>query len=81
MADMAEDIQVLTITHLPQIAARGAQHFKVYKQDTDESTITQITQLTSSQREAEIAEMLSGKNPSETAILAARELLIGNKDV
>ena len=81
MADMAEDIQVLTITHLPQIAARGAQHFKVYKQDTDESTITQITQLTSSQRETEIAEMLSGKNPSETAILAARELLIGNKDV
>ena len=81
MADMAEDIQVLTITHLPQIAARGAQHFKVYKQDTDESTITQITQLTSSQRETEIAEMLSGKNPSETAILAARELLIGNKDI
>ena len=75
MASMAEDIQVLTITHLPQIAARGKQHFKVYKQDTEERTITKITQLTPSQREAEIAEMLSGKNPSEAAILAARELL------
>ena len=75
MASMAEDIQVLTITHLPRIAARGKQHFKVYKQDTEERTITKITQLTPSQREAEIAEMLSGKNPSEAAILAARELL------
>ena len=75
MASMAEDIQVLTITHLPQIATRGKQHFKVYKQDTEERTITKITQLTPSQREAEIAEMLSGKNPSEAAILAARELL------
>ena len=75
MASMAEDIQVLTITHLPQIAARGKQHFKVYKQDTEERTITKITQLTPLQREAEIAEMLSGKNPSEAAILAARELL------
>ena len=75
MASMAEYIQVLTITHLPRIAARGKQHFKVYKQDTEERTITKITQLTPSQREAEIAEMLSGKNPSEAAILAARELL------
>ena len=80
MADMAEDIQVLTITHLPQIAARGKQHFKVYKQDTDDATVTQIVELSASERELEIAEMLSGKNPSETAILAARELLIGNKE-
>ena len=80
MADMAEDIQVLTITHLPQIAARGKQHFKVYKQDTDDATVTQIVELSASERELEIAEMLSGKNPSEAAILAARELLIGNKE-
>ncbi len=75
MAEMAGDIQVLTITHLPQIAARGGQHFKVFKHDTDDATVTQIVELTASERELEIAEMLSGKNPSEAAIGAARELL------
>ena len=75
MAEMANDIQVVTISHLPQIAARGGQHFKVFKHDTDDATVTQIVELTASEREREIAEMLSGKNPSEAAISAARELL------
>ena len=75
MAEMAKDIQVITISHLPQIAARGGQHFKVFKHDTDDATVTQIVELTASERELEIAEMLSGKNPSEAAISAARELL------
>ncbi|MBQ8721322.1 MAG: DNA repair protein RecN [Paludibacteraceae bacterium] len=75
MAEMATDIQVLTITHLPQIAARGGQHFKVFKHDTEDATVTQIVGLSASERELEIAEMLSGKNPSEAAISAARELL------
>ena len=75
MAEMANDIQVITISHLPQIAARGGQHFKVFKHDTEDSTVTQIVELTASERELEIAEMLSGKNPSEAAISAARELL------
>ena len=75
MAEMAKDIQVITISHLPQIAARGAQHFKVFKQDTEDATVTQIVELSLAEREAEIAEMLSGKNPSEAAISAARELL------
>ena len=75
MAEMAKDIQVITISHLPQIAARGGQHFKVFKQDTEDATVTQIVELSSVERETEIAEMLSGKNPSETAISAARELL------
>ena len=75
MAEMAKDIQVLTISHLPQIAARGKQHFKVFKHDTEEATVTQIVELSLAEREAEIAEMLSGKNPSEAAISAARELL------
>ena len=75
MAEMAGDIQVITISHLPQIAARGGQHFKVFKHDTDDATVTQIVELTASEREREIAEMLSGKNPSEAAISAARELL------
>ena len=75
MAEMANDIQVITISHLPQIAARGGQHFKVFKHDTEDATVTQIVELTASERELEIAEMLSGKNPSEAAISAARELL------
>ena len=75
MAEIARDIQVITISHLPQIAARGGQHFKVFKHDTDDATVTQIVELTASERELEIAEMLSGKNPSEAAISAARELL------
>ena len=75
MDEMARDIQVLTISHLPQIAARGIQHFKVFKQDTDDATITRVVELSASERELEIAEMLSGKNPSEAAIRAARELL------
>ena len=75
MAEMAKDIQVITISHLPQIAARGGQHFKVFKHDTDDATVTQIVELTASERELEIAEMLSGKNPSEAAIGAARVLL------
>ena len=76
MAEMAKDIQVITISHLPQIAARGGQHFKVFKHDTEDATVTQIVELTASERELEIAEMLSGKNPSEAAISAARELLV-----
>ena len=76
MAEMAGDIQVITISHLPQIAARGGQHFKVFKHDTEDATVTQIVELTASEREREIAEMLSGKNPSEAAISAARELLM-----
>ncbi len=75
MAEMAGDIQVITISHLPQIAARGGQHFKVFKHDTEDSTVTQIVELSVAEREREIAEMLSGKNPSEAAIGAARELL------
>ena len=75
MAEMAGDIQVITISHLPQIAARGGQHFKVFKHDTEDATVTQIVELSVAEREREIAEMLSGKNPSEAAISAARELL------
>ena len=75
MAEMSHDIQVLAISHLPQIAARGVQHFKVFKHDINDVTVTQIVELSASERELEIAEMLSGKNPSEAAVLAARELL------
>lgn len=75
MSNMSQAMQVLTITHLPQIAAKGATHYKVYKHDTAEATVTNIVRLTADQRVQEVAEMLSGKNPSEAAISNARELL------
>lgn len=75
MAEMSHYIQVLTITHLPQIAARGTSHYKVYKTDSDTTTTTHISPLSAPQRITEIAEMLSGKNPSQAALNAASELL------
>lgn len=75
MHEMSADIQVITITHLPQIAAQGMQHLKVYKEDDDNSTNTHIRTLQHAERELEIAEMLSGKNPTETAVRTAREML------
>lgn len=75
MQQMAHDMQVLVITHLPQIAAKGATHYKVFKRDTMTGTETCIEQLSRSRRIAEIAEMLSGKNPSQAAMHNAEELL------
>ncbi|MCQ2345017.1 MAG: DNA repair protein RecN [Paludibacteraceae bacterium] len=79
MQQVALSSQVIAITHLPQIAAQGDTHYKVYKEDQAESTVTNIRRLATAEREYEIAEMLSGKNPSETAILAAKELLNGKR--
>lgn len=75
MRDMASEMQVIAITHLPQVAAKGEKHFKVSKFDTAEKTITQIRELASSDREREIAAMLSGSEIGEAAILNARTLL------
>lgn len=75
MKKMSNNMQVITITHLPQIAAKGQQHYKVYKQDIDNNIITQLKQLTDKERVNEIAEMLSGKNISSTAIEHAKQLL------
>lgn len=76
MREISVGLQVITITHLPQIAARGEYHFKVYKEDDDQVTKTYIRLLSSVERENEIAEMLSGKNPTPAAICAAQELLV-----
>ncbi|MGS2741106.1 DNA repair protein RecN [Sinomicrobium sp. M5D2P17] len=76
MKEMGESMQVFAITHLPQIAAKGARHFKVYKQDSGEMTSTEMKELSTDERIVEIAEMLSGKNISESAISHARELLL-----
>lgn len=75
MSEMSKYIQVISITHLPQIAAAGDCHYKVYKTDSDTATTTHIMRLTNELRVLEIAEMLSGKNPSDTAKSAAAELL------
>jgi len=75
MKKMANHLQVISITHLPQIASKGKQHFKVYKETTLDTTITRICQLNTDERLVEIAQMLSGENPSQAAIDNARELL------
>jgi DNA repair protein RecN (Recombination protein N) len=75
MQEMSQYMQVFTITHLPQIAAKGTHHFKVFKVDDDSKTITQLKKLNSDERLEEIAQMLSGKEISETAKQHAQELL------
>lgn len=75
MSVMSMYMQVITITHLPQIAAKGNQHFKVFKQDKNDTTVTQLKKLSEDERIVEIAEMLGGKDISESALSHARELL------
>lgn len=72
---MAQSLQVIIITHLPQMAACAHAHLKVYKEQTGEMTATKIEPLDASQRIVEIAQMLSGSNPSDSALKNARELL------
>ncbi len=75
MKSMGESMQVVSITHLPQIASKGETHYKVYKEDDDFSTVSHIKQLTQEDRVQEIAQMLSGANPTPAAIENAKELL------
>lgn len=75
MKSISQNIQVITITHLPQVAVKGDSHFKVYKEDTDSSTFTSIKRLEQEERVNEIATMLSGESVDETSINNARSLL------
>jgi DNA repair protein RecN (Recombination protein N) len=75
MQQMSENMQVITITHLPQIAAKGNQHYKVYKEEVNGVTTTNLKQLSEDERIVEIAEMLSGKDISDSAMMHAKELL------
>ena len=76
MREMGEhERQVISITHLPQIAAMGAHHYKVYKEEGDEGTASHMRQLTATERVGEIAQMLSGSDVSDAAIKNAQELL------
>lgn len=75
MKEMSEHRQIIAITHLPQIAAIGQTHYKVFKADTQTRTETHIALLSKDERIEEIASMLSGKNPSQEAINTAKELI------
>lgn len=75
MGDISNNIQVIAITHLPQVAVKGNNHLKVYKADTDEATYTSMCELTKEERVEEIARMLSGREIDAAAINNARSLL------
>lgn len=75
MQQMSANMQVIAITHLPQIAAKGVNHYKVYKKEIKGVTTTNLKQLTTEERVVEIAEMLSGKDISDSALIHAKELL------
>ena len=75
MKEMSQGVQLFSITHLPQVAAKGEHHLKVYKEDKNDITVTRLKNLNPEERIAEIAEMLGGKNVSTAALANARELL------
>ncbi|WP_291965311.1 DNA repair protein RecN [Maribacter sp.] len=75
MKDMSADLQVFSITHLPQVASKGNNHFKVFKTEAKERTMTNLKKLTDDERVVELAHMLSGKDLSDSALAHAKELL------
>lgn len=79
MSEIAHNIQVIAITHLPQVASHSNQHFKVYKSDHDERTHTHVDALDDDQHVMEIARMLSGRDVNQAAIDNARALINQNQ--
>jgi DNA repair protein RecN (Recombination protein N) len=80
MADIMKEMgqterQVISITHLPQIASKGSHHYRVSKEETAQGTISQMQELSQDERINEIAQMLSGSNVTDAAIQNAKELL------
>lgn len=75
LSSMGRYMQVINITHLPQVASRGTRHFHIYKEDRGDSTITLIKLLTQDERIIEVARLLSGSEITDTAIKNARELI------
>jgi DNA repair protein RecN (Recombination protein N) len=75
LSGMGKYMQVINITHLPQVASQGKKHYHVYKDDTDDSTFTRVKLLSDDERVLEVARLLSGSEVTETAIKNARELL------
>lgn len=75
MQEMGRDMQVMTITHLPQVAAKGVEHLKVYKQDEGERTVSHVRRLDREERIRELAAMMSGSEVGDAALNNARALL------
>lgn len=75
LAGMGKYMQVVNITHLPQVASRGTKHYHVYKDESGDSTITRVKLLTHEERVTEVAKLLSGSEITDTAIRNAKELL------
>lgn len=78
MQQMGQYMQVISITHLPQIAAKGSSHYMVYKEDVDDATVSHIRQLSEEERVEQLARMLSGDQMTDAAIQNAKELLKAN---
>jgi len=78
LADMGKSMQVINITHLPQVASRGNIHYHVYKEESDHSTITRVRLLNDVERVTEVARLLSGSTITEAAMRNARDLLEGS---
>ena len=75
LKDMSVNMQIINITHLPQIAGKGEHHFKVFKKDDDRRTYTSIRELSQEERVEELAQMLGGKGALDAAMETARKLL------
>jgi DNA repair protein RecN (Recombination protein N) len=79
MEKLSKNMQVIAITHLPQIASKGDSHYRVFKDEQEEITRTNINELKQEERILEIAKMLSGDNPGESAMQNARDLILNSK--
>lgn len=78
MKELGHNMQVFTITHLPQVASKGVEHYFVYKEDREDATVTSIRRLTFDERVEELARMLSGSALTDSALANARDLLLRN---
>jgi len=75
MNELSQKHQLIVITHLPQIASRGGQHYQVFKEVLGKRTFTRVKVLAKEERVVEIARMLSGDKPTATALQNAKELM------
>lgn len=80
LREISREHQILCITHLPQIAACGDHHYRIYKESDDETTFTTVDRLSEDEKVSEIARLLGGTNITETTLQSARELIAGSID-
>ena len=78
MKQMTDKHQIICISHMPQMASQAEAHYYVYKDHSSERTVSKVKLLTNEERIREIAQMIGGYNPTESAVQSAREL-IGNQ--